>query len=133
MTTSSVLRIPAYRRYAISRAASGTASAMLQAIIAWQVYLLTGSALDLGLIGLVRFAPSLALSLVSGAVVDAFDRRTVLFLAQAVPFLTTVAMLLALGSHAVNVGLVYAMVFAHGIASAFEGPARQVLLPATVP
>src|SRR5262245_24598036 len=133
MTTSSVLRIPAYRRYAISRAASGTASAMLQAIIAWQVYLLTGSALDLVLIGLVRFAPSLALSLVSGAVVDAYDRRTVLFLAQAVPLLTTVVMLIALGTHSVTIFLVYTLVFSIGIASAFEGPARQVLLPATVP
>ena len=33
--------------------------------------------------GLVRFAPSLALSMVSGAVVDAYDRRVVLMFAQA--------------------------------------------------
>jgi len=129
----SVLRVPAYQRYAASRAASGTASTMLQAVVAWQVYTLTGSALDLGLIGLVRFAPNLALSLISGAVVDAYDRRAVLMAAQAVPLLGTVVMLFALAAQSVSIGLVYAFVFALGIAAAFENPARQVLLPATVP
>lgn len=128
-----VLRVPAYRRYAISRAASGTASTMLQAVVAWQVYELTGSALALGLVGLVRFAPSLALSLVSGAVVDAYDRRRVLFAAQCVPLAATLAMLVALASQQASIALVYVMVFSIGCASAFEGPARQVLLPATVP
>jgi MFS family permease len=106
---------------------------MLQAVVAWQVYTLTGSALDLGLIGLVRFAPNLALSLVSGAVVDAYDRRAVLMAAQAVPLLGTLLMLTGLAMHRVSIGSVYAFVFALGVAAAFENPARQVLLPATVP
>ena len=106
---------------------------MLQAVVAWQVYALTGSALDLGLIGLVRFAPNLALSLVSGAVVDAYDRRAVLTAAQAVPLLGTMLMLTGLATHNVSIGSVYAFVFALGVAAAFENPARQVLLPATVP
>src|SRR5215216_428525 len=106
---------------------------MLQAVIAWQVYLLTGSALDLGLIGLVRFAPNLALSLVSGAVVDAYDRRIVLLGSQVVPVLGTAVMLFALISGSVTIGLVYVFVFVLGVAAAFENPARQVLLPATVP
>lgn len=106
---------------------------MLQAVVAWQVYLLTGSALDLGLIGLARFAPNLALSLVSGAVVDAYDRRTVLLAAQIVPVLGTAVMLFALVTGSVSIGLVYVFVFVLGVAAAFENPARQVLLPATVP
>jgi MFS family permease len=130
---AAVLRVAAYRRYALSRAASGVASSMLQAIVAWQVYELTGSALVLGLVGLVRFAPSLLMSLVSGAVVDTYDRRAVLMAAQSVPLVGTVAMLIALASHQVSIVFVYGLVFSIGIASAFEGPARQVLLPATVP
>jgi len=106
---------------------------MLQAVVAWQVYALTGSALDLGLIGLVRFAPNLALSLVSGAVVDAYDRRAVLTAAQAITLLGTLLMLTGLATHNVSIGSVYAFVFALGVAAAFENPARQVLLPATVP
>ncbi len=125
--------MPAYRQYAASRAASGTASTMLQTMVAWQVYLLTGSALDLGLIGLVRFLPNLLLSLISGAVVDAYDRRGVLLVAQAVPLLGTLVMLLLLARGSVSIGVMYVFVFALGVAAAFENPARQVLLPATVP
>jgi MFS family permease len=130
---AAVLQVPAYRGYALSRAASGVASTMLQAVIAWQVYELTGSALQLGLVGLVRFAPSLALSLVSGAVVDAYDRRTVLLASQTVPLVGTIAMLGAMATGQVSMAMVYGLVFAMGVAAAFEGPARQVLLPATVP
>jgi MFS family permease len=106
---------------------------MLQAIVAWQMYTLTGSALDLGLLGLVRFAPNLLFSFISGAVVDAYDRRAVLMVSQAVPLAVTIAMLAALATNSVTVGLIYVLVFVLGIAAAFENPARQVLLPATVP
>jgi len=130
---AAVLRVPAYRRYALSRAASGVGSTMAQAVIAWQVYELTGSALVLGLVGLVRFAPSLALSLVSGAIVDAYDRRMVLMASQTIPLLSALVMLGGIASGQVSILLVYGLVFMMGVASAFEGPARQVLLPMTVP
>ena len=55
---AAVLRVPAFRLYSSSRIAAAIGQSMLQAIIAWQVYALSGSALDLGLIGLVRFVMS---------------------------------------------------------------------------
>ena len=105
---------------------------MLQAIIAWQVYALSGSALDLGLVGLVRFVPALSLSLVSGVVVDTYDRRRIL-LAQAVPVVTSLVMLAAIATGHATLPLVYGLVFIAGVTSAFEGPSRQSLLPALVP
>ena len=56
---AAVLRVPAFRLYAVSRVTAGIGQSMLQAIIAWQVYALSGSALDLGIVGLVRFVPAL--------------------------------------------------------------------------
>src|SRR5579859_6285673 len=106
---------------------------MLQAIIAWQVYALSGSALDLGLIGLTRFVPALAFSLVSGVVADTFDRRKILLASQLVPASMSSVMLLAIATNRVTLPLVYAIVFVIGVASAFEGPARQSLIPALVP
>ncbi len=106
---------------------------MLQAIIAWQVYALSGSALDLGLIGLTRFVPALVLSLVSGVVVDTYDRRRILLIAQALPPLTSLVMLAAIATSRVTLPLVYGIVFIAGVVSAFEGPARQSLLPELVP
>jgi MFS family permease len=106
---------------------------MLQAIIAWQVYALSGSALDLGIVGLVRFVPAITLSLFSGVVVDTYDRRRILLAAQAVPVLSSASMLVALATNTVSLTLVYATVFMAGVASAFEGPARQTLIPGLVP
>ena len=106
---------------------------MLQAIIAWQVYALSGSALDLGLVGLVRFVPALSLSLVSGVIVDTYDRRKILMAAQAVPVTTSSLMLLAIATGNASLPLVYGMVFLIGVAAAFEGPARQTMIPALVP
>jgi MFS family permease len=97
------------------------------------VYATTASALDLGLIGLVRFLPALATSLIGGAVVDTYDRRRVLMLAQAVPMLATVAVLVAQSTGQVSLPLLYGIVFVTGLASSFEQPARQAILPALVP
>jgi MFS family permease len=130
---AAVLRVPAFRSYSISRVTAGIGQSMLQAIIAWQVYALSGSALDLGLVGLVRFVPALSLSLVSGVVVDTYDRRRILLMAQAVPVLTSLVMLAAITTGHATLPLVYGIVFVAGVTSAFEGPSRQSLLPALVP
>jgi MFS family permease len=106
---------------------------MLQAIVAWQVYAISGSALDLGVVGLVRFVPALSFSLISGVIVDTYDRRKILLAAQSIPFITSALMVLAIHSAAVNLWLVYGLVFMAGVASAFEAPARQTLIPALVP
>jgi len=41
---------------------------MLGVAVGWQLYSLTGSALDLGLVGLVQFVPMVLLTLVVGQV-----------------------------------------------------------------
>jgi MFS family permease len=128
-----VLQVPAFRLYSLSRIGAGVGQSMLQAIIAWQVYALSGSALDLGIVGLVRFAPAFGLSFVSGVIVDTYDRRKILLAAQTIPLLTTAGMLLALTTGRANLLLVYGLVFMAGVASAFEGPARQTMIPALVP
>jgi len=130
---AAVLRVPPFRRYSISRVAAAVSQSMLQAIIAWQVFALSGSALDLGLVGLVRFAPGLVLSVVSGAVVDTYDRQRILLMAQVVPALTSAIMLAAIVTGQASLPLVYVLVFLVGVASAFEGPARQTMIPVLVP
>jgi MFS family permease len=106
---------------------------MIQAIVAWQVYALTSSALDLGLLGLVRFAPALLLSLLSGAVVDTYDRRRILIASQLLPLITSILMLVAIAADQVSLLFIYGLVFLAGVASAFEGPARQSLIPILIP
>ena len=130
---AAVLRVPSFRLYSSSRLAASLGQSMLQAVVAWQVYALSGSALSLGLVGLIRFAPALGFSLISGVVVDTYDRRRVLLIAQAVPAITSAIMLLAIVTGRASLPLVYGLVFLVGVASAFEGPARQTMIPALVP
>ena len=126
-------RVPGFAAFEVSRGAGAAAMTMLQAIIAWQVYELTSSELQLGAIGLVRFVPALAASLVGGAVADTYDRRLVALGSLTVPLLCTGLVLTATAMDKAPLGLLYGVVFLTGLASSFENPARQAMLPGLVP
>jgi MFS family permease len=128
-----VLRLPAFGSYATSRAASGIANALLQAVILWQVYAISHSTVSLAIVGLVGFISALLSSLIGGVVVDAYDRRVVLFISQIVPGLGSLGLLAAIATDHVFLELIYALVLVTGLASSFEYPARQAILPAIVP
>jgi predicted MFS family arabinose efflux permease len=87
------------------------------------VYDLTGSKLDLGLLGLAQFAPALVLVLLTGAIADRFDRRRVVAVAAVLQAAITVGLGLYIGSNPSSIGPVFALVFAFGIAQAFSAPA----------
>jgi hypothetical protein len=50
-----------FRRYLAARGAAIVAYQMVAVAVGWQIYSITHSALDLGLVGLVQFIPSLQL------------------------------------------------------------------------
>jgi MFS family permease len=87
----------------------------------------------LGLIGLARAIPGLALTLIAGAVADRTDRRRLLLLTQAV--MSVNASLLALVTLAGVVTLFDVMLAAavQSAAFAFDAPGRHSMLPRLVP
>lgn len=101
--------------------------------LAWQVYTLTNSPLQLGLLGFVRAVPFIVLSLVGGVVADTVDRRRLLVLTQVVLLVLSAALALTTATGAATVPLLYALTLLAGAASAFDNPARQALIPALVP
>src|SRR5579863_6075231 len=60
--------------------------------VAWQVYQITHSALDLGLTGLALFAPGLFFMLAAGHVADRYDRRWIILICYSVQALCTIAL-----------------------------------------
>lgn len=98
-----------------------------------QVYRLTGSSLDVGLLGIVQLGPLLGCSLLGGTLADAFDRRRVLLGAQLCLAATSVGLALnALSPHPA-LWLVYLL---SAIAAGFAGidsPTRAAAIPAMVP
>lgn len=101
--------------------------------VAWQVYLLTNSAVALGVIGLVQAIPRLIFSLVGGVVADAYDRRRLLILVNTI--LAALSAILAITTHlgVINAGVIYLVVVLAAIASSFEFPTRQAIIPTLVP
>jgi len=119
--------------YLASRAFAGAGGTMVRSAIAWHLYTLTGSAFDLGLIGLVQFGPALLLALPAGLVSDRYERRRVVQFAQATTLLVTAA--LALECFRGGTGspmLLFATIAVIASAAAFSNPARSALLPMLV-
>jgi MFS family permease len=126
------LRQPRFVFYLGSRVFSSTGQAMLQAILAWHVYEITGNPLSLGFLGLARFIPALGLSMIGGAVADTYNRRNIILIAQTVPLACGVVLAVSTLEGWVTPGLIYGLVLLLGLASSFEGPARVALLPSIV-
>src|SRR5262249_42072329 len=59
------------------RVTTTTAYMMQSVAVGWQLYDLTGNALDLGLVGLVQFVPLFLLAVVVGQIIDRYDRRAI--------------------------------------------------------
>jgi len=116
-----------------ARVATIIAYQMLAVGVGWQVYSLTGSALDLGIVGLVQFLPSLVLVLVVGHVADRFDRRRILCACQFVAFFAAVTLALGSAMGWITKHAIFALIFVIGCCRAFEMPTMQALMPALVP
>lgn len=105
----------------------------MMVIVAWQMYDITRSAYDLGLVGLAQFVPALALCLIVGQVADRFDRRLILVGCLLVQF--CVALVLIAGTLGGWLGrdVILFASLGLGTARAFQQPTQQALLPALVP
>ena len=117
----------------LARVFTASGFQMLTVAIGWHLYQLTGNVLDLGLVGLVEFAPRVLFMLHTGHVADRYDRRKVAALCQSLQGL--IALALAVGSATDNVTreLIFALAFLLGATRSFEMPATQALLPNVVP
>jgi MFS family permease len=122
-----------FRHFLWTRLLGTFANQMLMVALAWQMYDLTASAWDLGLVGLMQFVPSLVLTIPAGQLVDRVDRRLVLGFSLALQ--GAVALLLAWGSWSGWVGrdLILALGVVLGIVRALQAPAQQAIVPSLVP
>lgn len=108
-------------------------SQMTVVAMTWQLYELTGSKLALGLIGLFRLIPLLIFSLGSGVLADAVDRRKLMLISQSAMLVLSATLALTTFLNLATPWLIYLIVGLAGIASTFDLPARQALIPSLVP
>jgi MFS family permease len=115
-----------------TRMLSTAGNQMVLVALGWQMYDLTASAWDLGLVGLAQFIPTLLFTIPAGQLADRVDRRLVLTLAIIVQLFASV--LLAWGSAGNFIGrdVIFLASVALGIARAIQAPAQQAIVPALV-
>jgi len=131
--SSALLSHKSFLPFLLSRSFSRFSSQIAAVAIGWQVYDLTGSAFDLGMVGLVQFLPTLLLVFVAGHAADRYERKRVVQLCQLAEALT--ALFLAWGAYtgSLTVPQIFIATAVLGTAGAFESPTIAALLPLIAP
>src|ERR1700730_1034806 len=111
---------------------AGLGTQMITVAIGWELYERTGSALALGIVGLVLVIPIFVLSLPAGQIIDRFNRKRIVIWSQ------TVLVFCSLGLTALSftrgpLPLIYGCLLLYGCAEAFNSPATAVLTAQVVP
>jgi MFS family permease len=131
--SSALLKNPSFLFFVVSRSFSRFSGQIAAVAVGWQIYELTGSAFDLGMIGLVQFLPTAALVFVAGHAADRYARTRVVQVCLLVEALT--ALFLAWGAYSGSLTVleIFIAMAVFGTAGAFESPAIAALLPLVAP
>jgi MFS family permease len=112
----------------------GTLAVQMQGVaVGWQVYSLTGSLFDLGLIGLAQFAPFIVLVLPAGQAADRFNRRNIIFGCFALQLVCALLLFSLSFVGLTSAWPVFAVLTLFGAARAFSMPAQQAIIMNLVP
>jgi MFS family permease len=129
----SPFRHRAFALYWFSRIASILSFHMLVVAVGWQLYDLTGSALDLGLLGLVQFIPVVLLTLFIGHIADRYDHRMILMGSQLAESFAAAVLATTTATGSLDTRIIYVTVAIVGAARAFELPTMAAIIPTLVP
>ncbi|MCL4530731.1 MAG: MFS transporter [Chloroflexi bacterium] len=101
--------------------------------IFWHIRTLTDQPIAISGVGLARILPVIFFSLVSGAVADSYNRRTIIFITQSVMgILALILGWLTQFGH-ITIWYIYLLTALQAVVVAFDGPARAALIPNLVP
>ena len=132
-TVLSPLRHRDFRLFWTGLLLSSIGSQFTTVAIAWQIYELTNSSFQIGLIGLSRAVPQIGIILFGGLLADAINRRQLMMRTQAGLFIVsgTLAML-TLASKTTPLTL-YVATMALALLTSLESPSRQAIVANLVP
>lgn len=120
-------------RFWLARLAGTMANQMLMVALAWQMYDITESAWDLGLVGLFQFVPALLMALPAGHVVDRLHRGRIFASCMLVQALVAGLLIMAVAGGFISRELILGVSIVFGVARAFQMPSQQALTPQLVP
>ncbi len=112
---------------------SGVGSQLTTVAVGLQVYDLTRSTFNVGLVGLFALVPLVVLGLYGGSIIDAYDRRRVIITSSSGLFVLALAFTVQAVLHVENVWLLYALVAVQSGLFAVNSPARTAITPRLLP
>jgi MFS family permease len=122
-----------FRAYALGLFLSSLAAEILTIAVGWKIYDISGSALDLGLVGLVQFLPSFILVFLTGAIADLYPRKTIILCCLICELAFTFGIFLVAGDfpgfEQHHVWPILALIAGIAVGRAFLSPAAQALAP----
>ena len=132
-TSANALHHRPFVFYWLALWAASFAVQIMSVAVGWQVYAISHSPSDLGLIGLVQFLPPLLLVLITGLAADTFNRRAIAGLCLSVEALAACALVAFTLSGPSVVWPVFIILAVLGTARAFMNPAADALAPNLLP
>lgn len=99
----------------------------------WHIARISDQPIAVSGIGLVRFIAIVLFSLVAGVIADNFNRRNILFITQSTMMLAAVGLGLLTASGEIEIWHIYLLTGIQAMASSFDGPARQSMIPNLLP
>jgi len=131
--SSKLLAYPPFVRFWLARLSGMLSNQMLMLAVAWQMYDLTSSAWDLGLVGLFQFVPALLMTLPAGHLADRLHRGRIFAACMFAQALVAALLVVSTQGDWTTRGLILALSVLLGMARAFQMPAQQALTPLLVP
>jgi len=117
-----------FRLLWIGQLISMSGSQMQIVALNWHIYLLTHSALALGLIGMVRFIPIVIFSLIGGTVADALNRKKLMMINQTCQGIFALILALQTFTHTISPLSIYILTALAAVSISFDTPARQAMI-----
>lgn len=119
------LASPNYRRFFVGQIVSVSGNWMQNVAAMWLVLHLTGSGTAVGLTAAAQFLPLLLFGAWGGLLADRIPKRTLLTITQTLMALPPLALFVLVATDSAQAWMVIAIVFAGGLVTAFDNPARQ--------
>lgn len=118
-----------FRRLWLGTTVSQLGQQMTAVTVSIQVYALTGSTFDVGLVGLCALVPLIVFGLYGGAMADAIDRRTLALVSSSGLWLLSMVLVLQSELQWNRTWVLYAVVAAQSACFAVNNPARSAIIP----
>jgi MFS family permease len=117
-----------YRRLWFGYAVNQLGAQLTIVAVAYQIYQLTGSSLDVGLVSLAQLGPAIIAPLIGGSMADAFDRRTILLWTNAAGAVCSVGLAINASFGHAAIWPIFICAVASAVSSGVDGPTRSSLM-----